>query len=182
MNTPTMGATGLTVAGPGPGSENRFDIYYPNGTYNGSWWFGSTNWASWSQALYGPRASASGMTYFGAGAAGNDAGLMTYGDWASTSGVDFILTKHGFDAPGYLLASLQTKNQYMPPPYDATRLVGGLGGNTPWLMIDNVPGDFCEYHLTVPAQYMNATVYFQGALTDMSPVVPIDMSNGVRSN
>ena len=78
---------------------------------------------------------------------------------------------------------MQSKNKYTPPPYDVTRLVGKLVGGTPWLMTDDTnEGDFCRYFLTVPVQYANTTAYFQGVLTDMNPVVPIDMSNGVRSN
>ncbi len=178
--TPTMGGTGVGVAYGGYGSENAFDIYYPNGVYNGTWWFGSGNWASWGQSLYGPQAPAGGMTYYGLGAQGNDAGLYAIGDWSSQ--VHFMLKKNEFDAPGYLLASLESRNKYLPPPYDVTRLVGHLVGGSPWLMTDDMNGDFCRYFLTVPAQYANTTAYFQGILTDMNPVVPIDMSNGVRSN
>jgi len=180
-NTPTINLnTGITVAGPGPGSENAFDIYYPNGVYNGTWWFGSTNWASWAQALFGPQAPAGSMTYYGQGAPGNDAGLYAIGDW--NLDVHFMLKKNGCGTPGFLLASPQSANQYIPPPHDITRLVGGFAGGSPWLMTDDADGDFCRYFLTVPPQYANTTAYFQGVLTDMNPVVPVDMSNGIRSN
>ena len=86
---PTMGHTGLAIAGGGYGSENAFDIYYPNGVYNGTWWFGSALWASWGQSLYGPQAPGTNLTYYGRGAQGNDTGLYAIGDWSSQ--VHFML-------------------------------------------------------------------------------------------
>jgi len=175
-----MGGTGLAIAFGGYGSEQYFDIYYPNGVYNGMWWFSSTNWATFPQRIYGPQAPASDMAYYGAGAAGNDAGLYAVGDWSSQ--VHFMLKKNEFGTPGYLLISMQQTNQYVPPPHDITRHVGHFVGGSPMLMTDDANGDFCRYFLTVPVQYANTTAYFQGALTEMNPIVPVDMSNGVRSN
>ncbi len=179
-SVPTMGATGIAVSLGGPGSENAFDIYYPSGRYNGTWWFGSWNWAFFPRILFGPQAPGTNLSYYGQGSQGNDAGLYVIGDW--NADVHFMLKKNGFGTPGYLLASPQSANQYIPPPHDITRLVGRLAGGSPWLMTDDTWGDYCRYFLTVPAQYANTTAYFQGVLTNMNPVIPVDMSNGVRSN
>ncbi len=181
-STPTMGFTGLGIAGPELGSENAFDIYYPNSVYNGTWFFGSTNWAAWPETLYGPgEAPAAGMTYYGEGCLGNEIGLYTIGDWTMT--VHFMLTKHGWDKPGYLLASRtwMLPPIYYPDPWDVTRLIGPLAGGSPWLMADDAVGDFCRYFLTVPSQYHTTAIYFQGIVTDMNPPVPCEMSNAVHS-
>jgi len=55
-----MGDTGAVVGMPGgfggngfTGTEDAFDIYYPNGAYNGTWSFGGyPYWATWSGALF----------------------------------------------------------------------------------------------------------------------------------
>ncbi len=183
-STPTMGRTGMAIAGPGYGSENAFDVYYPSGVYNGTWWFGSTNWADWPQTLYGPQAPASGTAYYAMNAPGNEATLHTLGDWASTAGVHFILKKNWWsDMKSYLVVS---RTCFDPPiyipSYDISRAIGLPAGGSPWLMTDDPIGEYSHYYLTVPPQYYNATVYFQGVVSyGMPPYPPTTMTNGVKS-
>ncbi len=174
---PTMGGSGLGLADAGYGSENAFDIYYPDGTYNGTWWFGSTNWASWPQALMGPQAPALGMAYYGQGAQGNDLSLYTLGNWSSTSGIRFILKKNGSNKPGKMGVSMQADYLYNPY-HDCTRLIGIPITASPLALVDDLTGDFCSFSGVVPPKYYNYTYYFQGGLLDGF----LELSNGVRSN
>ncbi len=178
-SVPTMGGTGLGIAFGGVGSENAFDIYYPSGVYNGTWWFGSANWATFCIDLYGPGGPAAGMTYYGMGAQGNDADLHTYGSWASTSGVHYVLKNNGQTAGAdVLVASLTSAATYMAP-YDITKLVGAFAGGSPWGMTPDTIGTFSHYNIVVPAAYYGVTAYFQGFINAGLPVV--DASQGVNS-
>ncbi len=191
LNTPTMGATGVCVGkkpdtfGNGPtGTEHAFDLYYPNGTYSGTWWgcSGMEYWFTWPGELFGPGGAAFGMTYYGIGAAGNTAGLYTAGSWTAGDDVLFLLRKNESPLSGWLLASLGELNQYIPT-LGVTRLVGQPAGGTPFPMTASLDGDFCTFDLTVPAGAGSLSVYFQGILGDpplQQP--PIDLSNGARAN
>ena len=184
MTTPTMGSTGLSLASwvPTAGTQNVFDIYYPNGTYNGSWWFGTLPaWASWTGQLDGSEGGAD-MTFYGQGSQGNDVGLYAEGDFATTGALHFMLRANLQTMAGVLLASTQTMSTYIPS-LDITRLVGNFAGGSPFNMGQLFTGDFWVYDLAVPPQYMGVTAFFQGVLDD-APLQqpPVDASQGLRAN
>jgi len=176
------------TTGPALGSfnghtQNAFDVYYPNGVYNGTFWFGTTVWSTFAKELYGPQAPAAGMTYYGLWRQGNDSFLYTTGAWALNDSVRFYLKPDSInDDPGWLAASLTAMDRYYPSPYDVTRLVGSFAGGTPYAMHDVFTGAFFTYDLAVPPQAVNWIVYFQGVVGD-SPISqpPVDLSNGVKS-
>jgi len=188
--TPLMGGTGPALGSPanmngnGPtGTEDAFDIYFPDFTYNGSWYFGGyPYWATWPAELFGTEGEAD-MTFCGVGARGNEAGLFAAGLVAGGQRLRFLLRKNGLDLDGHLLASYSFANQYLGGAYDVTRLVGDLIPCFPKAMSDDPVGDFCVFDATVPLHYGGGTVYFQGLLCDRplrSP--PLDASNGLRAN
>jgi len=190
LNTPTMGGTGPPTGsapnwyGNGPtGTEDCFDIYKPNGTYNGTWFSSGWDfWATWPGEIFGSEGAAN-MTYYGVDARGNDAGLYAAGDFTGDGTVRFMLQKNGLPLNGYLTASLSSMNQYIGGAYDIARLVGNPIP-TSSLMMDIPPvGDFYALDVVVPEQYAGITVYFQGILGDL-PLIqsPIDASNGIKAN
>jgi hypothetical protein len=188
-STPLMGGTGAAIGSPGnvggngpTGTEDAFDIYFPNGTYNGSWYFGGYPfWATWPGELFGAQDPASAMTYFGQNSQGNQAMFYTLGDWAAGQNVHFMLRKNGSTLPGWLLASTTGQSQYIPS-LDLTRLVGGFAGGTPLMMNNAFIGDFDVLDVTIPNVAGGARIYTQGAITQLNPIPPADASNGIYSN
>jgi len=187
--TPLMGGSGPCAgyapgtSGNGPtGTENAFDIYFPNLTYNGSWYFGSyPTWATWTAELFGTEGWGD-MTFYGVEAPGNDAKLYATGAFAAGGSLRFLLRKNGLDLDGHLLASHSYANNYIGGVYDVTRLVGDLIPCFPKTMTDDLVGDFCVLDGIVPLHYAGGAVYIQGILGDRplgSP--PLDASNGLRA-
>lgn len=190
FNQPTMGSTGLALGdrpqsgGNGQtGTENFYDIYYPNGTYNGTWFFGPTSWATWPCRIYGHEGLAAGMEYpYGVAAQGNDAELYCTGSFAHGETTRFLLKSYNMSLQGNLAASLSTMNTYYSGAMDVTRLVGGFFGGSPWTMSPAHIGEFWVYDLDIPPNAPgDITVYFQGLLSDPPlSVPPMDASNGLR--
>ncbi len=181
MSPPTMGTTGWAIGSPGGGTENAVDIY----TYAGYWQtisFAPPAWATFARELYGRQDPAQNMTYYGIGAPGNDAALYTIGDWQDLGNVQFMLRRNQMTVPGWLLISLTQRYAYYPPPYDFTLLVGSFAGGSPYAMMQDMIGDFDKLTLTIPPGIGPRRVYFQGALTNINPILPADLSNGVHSN
>jgi hypothetical protein len=187
-STPLMGSTG-TGNGQPPnlmpmftGTENSFDIYFPNGTYNGSWYFGAyPTWATWCHILYGAQDPAGSMSYYGANSQGNDAQFLSLGTWAAGQNVHFMLRKNGSTLPGWLLASAQGMSQYIPS-LGITKLVGGFIGGTPKKMVPDYVGDFDILDIQIPTAAGTKRIYLQGAITKLNPIPPADCSNGIYSN
>ena len=191
QHTPLLGSTGLLIgdkpgmSGNGPtGTENAFDIYYPGGVLNGTWWFGAypPYWATWSAELFGTE-GAGNMSFNGVGATGNDAGLYVTGDFAAGETIHFLLRRNGLASNGHLLASLKELNQYIGGAYQMTRLVGAPAPGFPKAMNAPAIGDFYVSNVAIPPTFGNVAVYFQGVLSD-PPLVqpPIEASNGLRAN
>ena len=188
-STPLMGGTGSAIGSPSnmngngfTGTEDAFDIYFQNGTYNGTWYFGGApNWATWSGELFGASDPAAAMTYYGQGSQGNDAMFYTLGTWAAGSDVHFMLRKNGDANPGWLLASGAGASQYIPQ-LGVTKLVGNFVGGTPKLMGALYAGDFDVLDVTIPAVAGSMRIYTQGAITQLNPIPPADLSNGIYSN
>ncbi len=190
MRTPLgLGGTG-TVLGDRPnawnngptGTENAFDIYYPNLKYNGTWWFGSYYWATWTAELFGSEGE-SDMTFNGVGAQGNDAGLHATGIFTGGGTTRFLLRRNGLDADGYLIASLSSDHRYIGGAYDLTRLTGPMIASFPRMMTSLYLGDFFVLNVDVPAAQSHMTVYFQGILDEIPALQPpLDASNGLRAN
>jgi hypothetical protein len=188
--TPLMGSTG-TANGYAPihpsqtmftGTENAFDIYFPNGTYNGSWYFGAyPTWATWCHTLFGGQDPAANMDYYGQGSQGNQAMFLSSGTWSAGTAVNFYLRKNGSTLPGWLLASGQGQSQYIPS-LDLTRLVGGFAGGTPMMMNPSFAGDYDVLSVTIPNVAGTMRIYTQGAITQLNPIPPADASNGIYSN
>ncbi len=187
LRTPLMGNTGAVVGdrpnayGNGPtGTQNAFDIYYPNLKYNGSWWFGSNFWATWAAELFGTEGEAD-MTFYGVGTQGNDTGLYAAGSFSGGGSLLFLLRENETGLDGWLAASFQEMNHYLPN-LDVTRLVGGFAAGFPMPM-QNALGDFYFLKGTIPPQCSAYTIYFQGVLSD-APLQqpPLDASNGLRAN
>lgn len=186
--TPMMGGTGVSLASAPPlqpmftGTENVFDKYFPDGTYNGSWWFGAyPNWASFCNTLFGGQDPAARMTYYGLNSQGNQAMFYTLGTWTAGSNVHFMLRKNGSAYPGWLLASGKGQSQYVPS-LDLTRLVGSFAGGTPIMMNPSFAGDFDVLDVTIPSVAGTMRIYTQGAITQFNPIPPADASNGIYSN
>jgi len=188
---PASGRTGLALGqapnrcGNGPtGTQHAFDVYYPNLTYNGTWWAcsGMDHWCTWPGALYGPGGAAQGMTYYGVSAAGNDASLYATGAWIAGSGVRFLLRRNQSPLAAWLCVSHDGINRYLPS-YDITRLIAGPAGCAPFPMAGSLSGDFASLAAAVPPAAASMTIYFQAALGD-APLLqpPLDASNGVRAN
>jgi len=146
------------------GTEDAFDIYYPNGTYNGTWYFGGyPNWATWSGQIMGSGVAAH-MSYYGIGAQSNHGHLYTSGSFsASGAGAHFMFALHGQSASGELAASLTPSSQYIPS-MGITRLVGPIAPGFPTPMSYAFIGDFSTYDITPPAQYVGVTAYFQAVI------------------
>ncbi len=183
-NTPTMGSSGIAIGihHPMNGTDNAFDIYYPNGIYNGTWWFGTSYWATWATELFGTEGE-SNMTFYGVGARGNDAGLYATGDFAAGNTVQFLVRDNEFGLDSYLAASRSAVNRYIGGSYDVTCLVGKNIIGFPMKMDRSPVGDFHRLSGLVTPQAASATIYFQALLSDsnlMQP--PVDASNGMRAN
>ncbi len=182
--TPTLGAAGVAVGirRPQNGTENAFDIYYPNRGFNGSWWFGTGYWATWPTELFATEGE-SNMTFYGVGALGNDAGLYAVGDFAAGSEINFLLRENGLGLEGYLAASLSQVDLYLGGSYDVTRLVGSSLSGFPMAMNRHPVGDFFHLEGVVSPYAAGTTIYFQGILSD-APInqPPVDASNGIRAN
>jgi hypothetical protein len=164
------------------GTENSFDIYFANGTYNGSWYFGAyPNWATWCHTLFGGQDPATNMAYYGQGSQGNQAMFLSAGNWSAGTDVTFYLRKNGSALPGWLLASGQGQSQYIPS-LDLTRLVGGFAGGTPTAMSPSFAGDYDVLTVTIPNVAGTMRIYTQGAITALNPIPPADASNGIYSN
>lgn len=189
LNTPLYGATGLVIGdrpnagGNGPtGTEDAYDIYYPNGTYNGTWWFGSSFWSTWAFQLYGSEGVGTNMVAYGQGAQGNDAYLYGLGTFEQGETVHFMLRKGGQDLQGNLGVSLSSRYLYYGGSYDVTRLIGGFTAGSPLVMNQPDVGDFCTYDVDLPSNLpANLDIYFQGILSD-PPILtpPVDASNGIK--
>jgi hypothetical protein len=187
--TPLMGGTGNSLGSPSgmngngfTGTEDAFDIYFPNGTYNGTYYFGGYPvWATWSGELFGAQDPAAAMTYYGQGSQGNQASFYTTGTWAAGQNVHFMLRKNGNTLPGWLLASRQGSSQYIPS-LDITKLVGSFVGGTPRLMANAFIGDYDVLDVTIPNVAGSLRIYTQGAITQLNPIPPADCSNGIYSN
>jgi|GEM_PF-1248937 len=170
-----MGATGLVIGLSGgfggngyTGTADAFDIYYPNGAYNGTWYFGGyPYWATWSGELYG-HAGCRNMEFYGVGAQGNNLHLYTTGVYPDET-ARFFLAANGMSAQGWLLASVSSSNQYYPT-YGITRLVGGLAPGFPKLMDAAFIGDFWTTAINIPQQYSGLEAYFQGIVGGPIPV------------
>jgi hypothetical protein len=177
--SPTMGSTIPALGSPHLMSTGLLDLYSQAGVYCGTWL--SPTGGNMAKELYGPRAPAGGMTYYGIGAQGNQAALYTSGDWAAGQDVHFMLRKYGMTQPSWLLASLQQANRFIPQ-LDLTILVGPLVGGTPRMMSPNNYGDFDFLDITIPNVAGSMRIYMQGAITNLTPIAPADCSNGVYSN
>ncbi len=188
LNDPATGWTGIVLGlppnqgGNGPtGTQYAFDLYYPSGKYNGSWWF-STGWATFCAELFGTEGQGN-QTFYGVGAAGNDAALYASGVFAGGETVHYLLRPNDSGSNGYLAASFQDANVYLGGVHDVTRLVGNLIPGFPRAMISPAPGDFFVLPVQVPHSHGSATVYFQGVHGDLPlSQPPIDASNGLRAN
>ena len=186
---PLMGGTGAAIGSPSgmggngyTGTEDSFDIYFQNGTYNGSWYFGGYPWwSTWPSEFFGAQDPAAAMTYYGQNSQGNQAMFYTLGTWAAGQNVHFMLRKNGSTFPGWLLASGQGQSQYIPS-LDLTRLVGGFAGGTPIMMNNAFVGDFDVLDVTIPNSAGSMRIYTQGAITQFNPIPPADCSNGIYSN
>jgi len=185
-STPTMGSSGIAIGirNSWSGTQNAYDIYYPDGTYNGTWWFGTGWWATWPMEIFGHEGwGQSNCTLYGIGAQGNDAFLYADGNTVSNLDIHFMGRLNGLSLQANLCASLTQMNSYYGPPYDITRLVGNFAGGSPWAMDYPYVGDFATYDVSIPPQYAHMTIYFQMVLSD-PPMnqPPMDASNGVRRN
>ncbi len=186
-SVPTMGSTGLALGTRMfNGTQNAFDIFYPNGTYNGTWWFGSSYWATWTGQLMGNEGQGNG-TFYGIGSQGNDSSLYVQGSFGANATVHFMGDKAGISLAGNLIASTQAMSQYIGNPYDVTRLIGNFVAGSPWIMTE-IPymagnADMYIHDQTIPAPYAGMTAYFQMILSD-APLTtpPLDGSNGLRMN
>jgi len=181
LQTATMGSNGLAMGTriPNTGTENAFEVYYPSGKYNGTWW-GHNWWATWPAELFGSEGEAD-MTLYGVGAQGNGTGLYAAGNYSGSGSLLFLLRENETGLDGYLAASFQESNQYLQN-LDITRLVGNFAAGYPRSM-QRTLGDFYVLRGTVPPQFSTCTVYFQGMLADLQMQPPlIDASNGLRAN
>ena len=176
---PNCGGNGAT------GTDDAFEILYPNGAWQGCYWFGGypgSPYASFRAELFGGRDPAVNLSYGGMGLQGNDAALYCTGSWTAGDTARFLLRKNGLAEAGSIVASTCI---YRPPLYfpiyDIT-----LGSKMPFLavlpMTPDTVGDFDVYNLAVTSNMTSLTIYMQGAITDMfsgGPVAPIDLSNGI---
>ncbi len=161
------------------GTSNLFDIYYPNGAWTGSWWFGGDPWATWPLLLYGGKADSA--TYYGIAQNGNDAELYTDGEWIAGNAIEFMMKNpSGLDA--YLLLSVgYTYPGLYYPSLDVTRLIGDFYYPINTLpMMEDLTGEFVRRTVTVPTPLPPVPIYFQGASLDVASFPPADMSNALR--
>lgn len=185
VTAPTMGSTGLALVNRGfNGTQNAFDIYYPNGVYNGSWWFGTSFWATWGHVLFGTEGQGNGTVY-GVGSQGNESELYIATDFGANANVHFMGKTAGFTLQANLIASLTAMSTYYGGAIDATRLVGNFAPGFPQIMSPAPLGieDFVVHDVLVPAPYAGLTAYFQMVLSD-APLTtpPLDASSGMRMN
>lgn len=182
LSMPTMGATGPALGmrplqgGNGDtGTENLFDVYYPSTAYNGTYWFGTSVWATWPAEIFAVEGGRGTLDVYGFPQLQGNANFLlssTGLSWPSAGGpVTFFSTKFPFPLnlyPGKLLASIQSSNLYYAP-YDITRLVGNFIAGTPIIMTDPWFGSWwCTYSTTVPMLPPGFTAYFQAILGDAS--------------
>jgi len=169
--TPSLqGGTGMVIGLPGgfggngfTGTEDAFDVYYPNGTYNGTWYFGGyPNWATWSGQLMGSGVAAN-MAYYGIGAQGNNGHLYASGSFSASAGSHFMFALHGAPSAGVIVASTGASSQFIPS-YGCTKLVGNFAPGFPSPMSMAFIGDFSTYDITPPGSYVGVTAYFQAAI------------------
>jgi hypothetical protein len=190
-STPRLGNTGICWGAPGnmggngyTGTEHQYKTFYPNGTYETTWDFPNyyplSPWLTLPAELFGGQDPGSAMTYGGIGAQGNDASLYTVGDWAPGSNVQFLMRKNELQLPGWLLASTGLSQKYYPS-LDVTLHLGfPLLAQIP--MRPDAMGDFDRYGLDVGPVLAGLRLYFQGAITAVNPLAPVELSNGVQSN
>jgi len=191
LNTPPAPyETGMAMGrgpnqfGNGPtGTAHAFDIYYPNHTYNGTWWIGSgiDLWCTWPGELFGPAEAGAGLEYYGIGATGNDTALYAVGAWGPGQEIRFLLRRHCSQAPAWLGISTRPANAYLPG-LGVTRLVGSFLGGSLRPMVDPLYGDFTKYSVVLPKPLPpGLALYFQGALVDsMSSPPVVTASNAVK--
>jgi len=194
LSTPTMGSSGMVLGLPAgfggngaTGTQDAFDIYYPNGAYNGTFFFGGYPfWATWSGQLYGAQDPATGMTYFGIGATGNTAYTYTVGSWTGArAAVQWIQKTDPItgQTEDVLVADTSSSSQYYPQ-FDLTLFIRPPYNNA-FPMAWDLVGNFQRLTLNIPPQYQGVTVYWQGIISQYffgGPVLPADASNGVRAN
>ncbi len=177
------------VGGNGPtGTENSFDIRFPNGNHKGTYWFGSYPahpWASFRFELYGASDPALRTTYAGIGLQGNDAALYTLGEWAAGESVQFLLRKNKMVQDGWLA----TNTAYYSTPVYLPNFDITLVPRIPFLamvrMTPDPDGDFDRYTFDVGSTGANLRFYIQGGITDFfsgGPLAPVDLSNVVFTN
>jgi|GEM_PF-925359 len=161
------------------GTDNAFDIYYPNGNWSNTYWFGGSPWATWPLRLWGGEEY--NTTYYGQGSQGNFSELYVAGGWYGSNTLTFLM-RNPSHLQSYILPSLKQNNVYVPS-HDITRLVGLiLGGPVMRPMSPDPVGQFDRGYVTLPATVPQIAVYFQGAAFTIGSVPPIDMSNGIKYN
>jgi len=170
---PNKGLNGPT------GTENLFDIYYPNGNPGGTWWFGGDPWATWPIKLYG--GAAASATYYGVGQNGNDAELYADGEWVAGQPIEFMM-RNPLGLNAYVLVSTTpTFPGLYYPSLDVTRLIGDFYYPLTTLpMTQDIDGDFVRRTINVPNPLPPVPIYFQGASLDPASFPPADMSNAMR--
>jgi len=158
------GSTGPAIGRPGgyggndpfTGTEDAFDIYYPNGVYNGTWYFGGyPTWATWPGQLYGS-GIADHMWYYGINAPNNPGQLYATGSFSASSGVHFMFALHGNSSQAFLLFG--GNPEYKQGSY-WTQLIRDPYTFTP--MQSAFIGDFAVYDVFPPSAYDGVPVYFQ---------------------
>lgn len=177
------------TGGNGPtGTDDAFDILFPDGTCYGTFWFGgypANPYSSFRFELFGASDPAPGTNYAGIGLQGNDAALYTLGEWSDGGRVEFLLRKNGMVRNSWILANTV---KYSPPWYlpilDITLAPRMPFPGVVHMSADPV-GDFDRFDFTVGAAGAALRIYMQGAITDYfngGPFAPIDLSNVVVSN
>jgi len=177
---PVIGKMPL-AGGNGPtGTENVFDVYNPDSSYFGSYFFGGTPWATWPLRLWGGAGISS--KYYGIAAQGNHAELYESGNWYGGSTLTFMM-RDPSKLDSYLLPSLQGASMYLPG-YDVTRHVGNVLFGNPIArpMLPDPDGRFDRISVKLPNPAPGFSVYFQGASFTVGSIPPIDMSNGIKMN
>ncbi len=179
---PNCGGNGDT------GTEDAFEILYPNGNWQGCYWFGGypgVPYASFRAELLGGQDPADNMAYAGIGWQGNDAALYAIGSWTAGDTVRFLLRQNEMNQASWILASTTF---YWPPLYvpwyDVT-----LGPRMPFLsvlaMTPDSTGDFASQVYSVGPNAASRKIYMQGAITDVfngGPIEPLELSNSLIAN
>ncbi len=166
-------------------TEDAFDIYDPDGTYEGTFYWGeypASPYKSFRNELFGGQDPAVNLSYGGIGLQGNDASLYCTGSWTAGDSVRFMLRKNALHQAGSIVASTDL---YWPPLYLSTYGVT-LGPKMPFVavlpMMPSPVGDFDVFGLSVTPDMTSFSIYMQGAITDVfngGPMDPIDLSNGI---